>query len=180
MVERILQWYDQIHGVRSISLRYFNAAGASFDGRIGEQWDQALNLVPVAIRALLRGDERLRVFGDDYPTPDGTCVRDYIHVDDLATAHLAAVDLLRAGGATTAVNVGTGVGSSVKEVLDGIDRVAGRPVPHDVVARRAGDPVSTYADPTRARELLGWEPRYGLDDILGSAFRWHAGQFAAG
>ena len=176
IVERVLHWYDEVHGLRSVSLRYFNAAGASFDSRIGEDWTQALNLVPVAFRALLRGGERLKVFGDDYPTPDGTCIRDYIHVDDLAGAHLASVDLLRAGGATTAVNVGTGVGSSVKQVLDGIARVAGEPVPYDVVPRRAGDPVASYADPTRANELLGWTARYGLDEILDSAYRWHRSQ----
>jgi UDP-glucose-4-epimerase GalE len=178
IVERVLRWYDQVHGLRSVSLRYFNAAGASFDSRIGEDWTQALNLVPVAFRALLRGGERLKVFGDDYPTPDGTCVRDYIHVDDLAGAHLASVDLLRGGGATTAVNVGTGVGSSVKQVLDGIERVAGQPVPYDIVPRRAGDPVESFADPTRANELLGWQARYGLDEILESAYRWHHAQFA--
>jgi UDP-glucose 4-epimerase len=184
IVERVLRWYDQVHGLRSVSLRYFNAAGASFDSRIGEDWNYALNLIPVAIRALLRGDQRLQVFGDDYPTPDGTCVRDYIHVDDLAAAHLAAVDVLRGGAATTAVNVGTGIGSSVKQVLDGIERVAGRPVPYDVVGRRAGDPSATYADPTRARELLGWRARHGLDEILETAYRWHlaqhTGQPAAG
>jgi UDP-glucose 4-epimerase len=178
IVERVLHWYDQVHGVRSVSLRYFNAAGASFDSRLGEQFDQALNLIPVAFRALLRGNERLQVFGDDYPTPDGTCVRDYIHVDDLAGAHLASVDLLRGGGATTAVNVGTGVGSSVRQVLDGIERIAGQPVPHDIVPRRAGDPSATYADPTRANELLGWQARYGLDEIIDSAFRWHRAQLA--
>jgi UDP-glucose 4-epimerase len=178
IVERVLHWYDQVHSLRSVSLRYFNAAGASFDSRIGEDWTQALNLVPVAFRALLRGGERLNVFGDDYPTPDGTCIRDYIHVDDLAGAHLASVDLLRGGGATTAVNVGTGVGSSVKQVLDGIARVAGQPVPYDIVPRRAGDPVASFADPTRANELLGWRARYGLDEILDSAYRWHHAQFA--
>jgi UDP-glucose 4-epimerase len=178
IVERVLHWYDQVHGLRSVSLRYFNAAGASFDSRIGEDWTQALNLVPVAFRALLRGGERLKVFGDDYPTPDGTCIRDYIHVDDLAGAHLASVDLLRGGGATTAVNVGTGIGSSVKQVLDGIARVAGQPVPYDIVPRRAGDPVESFADPTRANELLGWRARYGLDEILESAYRWHHAQFA--
>jgi UDP-glucose-4-epimerase GalE len=176
MVERMLHWYGVVHGMRSVSLRYFNAAGASADARIGEDWTYALNLIPVAIRALLTGDRVLEVYGDDYPTPDGTCIRDYIHVDDLAAAHVAAIDHLLGGGATTAVNVGTGVGSSVLEVLQGIERLAGRPVPHEIVGRRAGDPVTTFSDPTRSRELLGWEPRYGLDEILETAYRWHLRQ----
>jgi UDP-glucose-4-epimerase GalE len=179
MVERILNWYGEVSGLRSVSLRYFNAAGASFDARIGEDWAYALNLIPAAIRAMLRGDERLKVFGNDYPTPDGTCVRDYIHVDDLADAHVAAIDYLGRGGETVAVNVGTGVGTSVQEVLDGIERVAGQPVPYDIVERRAGDPVSTYADTTRSREMLGWTPKYGLDEIIETAYRWHLSQLAA-
>jgi UDP-glucose-4-epimerase GalE len=176
MVERVLHWYDRTRDLRSMSLRYFNAAGASFDSRIGEDWSVALNLIPVAIRACLTGDVELQVFGDDYPTPDGTCLRDYIHVDDLADAHLAALDHLAADGESGAVNVGTGVGSSVLEVLDGIERIAGRPVPHRIVARRDGDPVSTYADPTRSRTVLGWTPKYGLDEILETAYRWHSVQ----
>jgi UDP-glucose 4-epimerase/UDP-arabinose 4-epimerase len=164
--------------MRSVSLRYFNAAGASFDARLGEDWTYALNLVPVAMKALLVGDIRLHVFGDDYPTVDGTCVRDYIHVDDLADAHIAAIDYLDRDGATTALNVGTGVGTSVKQVLDEIERVAGREVPHDVVARRVGDPVATYADPALSRTVLGWSPRYGLGDIIETAYRWHLGQLS--
>ena len=176
MAERVLHWYDGVHGTRSVSLRYFNAAGASFDQRIGEDWTYALNLIPVAIRALLTGDQRLQVYGDDYPTPDGTCIRDYIHVDDLAAAHVAAIDHLDRGGATVAVNVGTGIGSSVFEVLDAVAQVAGRPVPHDVVGRRAGDPVATFSDPTLSNRLLGWVPQYGLDEIVESAYRWHLTQ----
>ncbi len=179
MVERILHWYDVVHGLRSVSLRYFNAAGASFDSAIGEDWTYALNLIPVALRALLTGGRELDVYGDDYPTPDGTCIRDYIHVDDLAAAHIAAIDYLAAGGATTAVNVGTGVGSSVLDVLNGIERVAGRPVPHRIVERRAGDPVSTFADPTRSHDLLGWRPRHDLEEILETAHRWHVAQLEA-
>ncbi len=176
MVERILHWYGEINGLRSVSLRYFNAAGASFDSRIGEDWAHALNLIPVAIKALLTDGPPLRVYGNDYPTPDGTCIRDYIHVADLAAAHVAAIDYLAGGGPTTAVNVGTGVGSSVGEVLDGIERVIGRPVPHEYVPRRAGDPVTTYADTTRAAELLGWKASHGLDEILDTAVRWHQRQ----
>ncbi|MEJ7800572.1 MAG: UDP-glucose 4-epimerase GalE [Ilumatobacter sp.] len=176
MVERILHWYGEVNGLRSVSLRYFNAAGASFDSRIGEDWAYALNLIPVAIKSVLTDGAPLRVYGNDYPTPDGTCIRDYIHVDDLAAAHVAAIDYLSAGGPTTAVNVGTGVGSSVDEVLDGIERVVGRPVPHEYVPRRAGDPVTTYADTSRAAELLGWKASHGLDEILDTAVRWHQRQ----
>ena len=179
IVERVLHWYGDVHGVRSVSLRYFNAAGASLDARIGEDWTYALNLVPVAMKALLLGDVRLQVFGDDYPTPDGTCIRDYIHVDDLADAHVAAIDYLSQGGETTALNVGTGVGTSVKEVLDAIERVAGREVPHDIVPRREGDPVATFADPALSRKVLDWIPRHGLTEIIESAYRWHLAQLAA-
>ncbi len=179
MVERVLHWYGVVHGLRSVSLRYFNAAGASFDARIGEDWTYALNLIPVAIKALLTDGQPLQVYGTDYPTPDGTCIRDYIHVDDLAGAHIAAIDYLRNGGDSTAVNVGTGVGSSVKEVLDGIERLAGRPVPHELGPRRAGDPVTTFSDTTRSRDVLGWEARYGLDEILDTAFRWHQQQLVS-
>ena len=164
--------------MRSVSLRYFNAAGASLDAPLGEDWAYALNLIPVAIRAMLVGGERLQVFGDDYPTPDGTCVRDYIHVDDLALAHIAAVEYLAGGGATTAINVGTGIGTSVQQVLDEIERVAGQPVPYDIVPRRAGDPMSTYADTTRAREVLGWTAQHGLPEIIESAYRWHQQQLS--
>ncbi len=181
MVERILHWYDIVHGVRSVSLRYFNAAGASFDARIGEDWTYALNLIPVAIRALLTDGPPLQVYGTDYPTPDGTCIRDYIHVDDLAAAHLAAIDYLAAGGHSTAVNVGTGVGSSVTEVLDGIERVAGRPVPHEMAPRRAGDPVAdVLRHDASPADVLGWAARHGLDEILETAYRWHLGQLDAG
>ncbi len=175
MCERVLHWYDVVHGIRSVSLRYFNAAGASFDAAIGEDWTYAPNLVPIAIKALLTGGE-LQVFGDDYPTPDGTCIRDYIHVDDLANAHVRALDHLAAGGDTTAISVGTGVGSSVYEVIEAIERVAGRPVPRRVVDRRPGDPVASFADPSLAESVLGWSAKHGLDEIVETAYRWHLTQ----
>ena len=175
-VERILRWYGETAGLRSMSLRYFNAAGASADARIGEDWDFSINLIPLAMKAVLLDGHRLQVFGADYDTPDGTCIRDYIHVDDLADAHVKALDHLAAGGATGSVNLGTGVGSSVFDVIRATEAAAGRAVPHDVVARRAGDPVSTFADPTRAREVLGWTAQLGLDDIVRSAFAWHSSQ----
>ncbi len=173
MVERILHWYGQIGAMRSVSLRYFNAAGASFDGSIGEDWADSQNLIPLALKALLLGDRTLQVYGADYDTPDGTCIRDYIHVVDLADAHVRALDYLAAGGDTVAVNVGTGVGSSVLEVLDAVASSAGMEVPHEIAGRRAGDPVATFADPAFAESTLGWRSRYGLDEIVESAYRWH-------
>ena len=173
-VERILRWYGVTHGLRSVALRYFNAAGASFDGRIGEDWTFSINLVPLVMKAVLGAGPPVQVFGTDYPTPDGTCIRDYIHVDDLADAHLKALDHLAGGGATTAVNVGTGVGSSVLEVIAATAAVAGRPVPHELTDRRAGDPVATFADPTSGEEVLGWSARQGLTEIIETAYRWHS------
>src|SRR5207344_898351 len=125
----------------------------------------SLNLVPVAMKATLGRRRPLQVFGNDYPTPDGTCIRDYIHVDDLADAHVKSLDYLTGGGASTAVNVGTGTGSSVMEVIDATERITGRSVPWQIAPRRAGDPVATYADPSRAAQLLDWHPAHGLDDI---------------
>ena len=175
-VERILRWYGVTNGLRSVSLRYFNAAGASSDGRIGEDWTFSINLVPLAMKAILLDDHRLSVFGNDYDTPDGTCVRDYIHVVDLADAHVRALEYLGQGGATVEVNVGTGVGSSVLDVVRTTERISGRAVPYDIVDRRPGDPVSTYADPHVASETLGWAARHGLDDIIESAWNWHRSQ----
>ena len=176
MVERILHWCGQTTPLRSVALRYFNAAGASFDARIGEDWTYSQNLVPLAMKAVLLKDRRLKVFGNDYDTPDGTCIRDYIHVDDLADAHVKALAYLGGGGDTTAVNVGTGVGSSVLDVLNATADVAGKPVPYDVAPRRAGDPVSTYSDPTFAQTALGWRAQYGLKEIINSAYTWHRSQ----
>ena len=180
IVERMLHWYGQTSDLRSVSLRYFNAAGASFDGRIGEDWTYSQNLVPLALKALLLKDRRLSVFGDDYDTPDGTCIRDYIHVTDLADAHVKALNYLGRGGETVAVNVGTGVGSSVLDVLNAIADAAGESVPYDVAPRRAGDPVLTFADPSVAKATLGWAAQYGLREIVDSAFAWHRGQVELG
>ncbi len=175
-VERILRWYGVTSGLRSVSLRYFNAAGASVDGRIGEDWTFSINLVPLAMKAILLDNHRLSVFGNDYDTPDGTCVRDYIHVVDLADAHVRALEYLAQGGATVEINVGTGVGSSVLDVINTTERISGRAVPYDIVGRRPGDPVSTYADPHVASNTLGWTARHGLDDIIESAWNWHLSQ----
>lgn len=174
MVERVLHWYSQTTDMKSISLRYFNAAGASFDGAIGEDWDHTFSLIPLAMKALLGDGQRLKVFGDDYDTPDGTCIRDYVHVEDLARAHVQALDHLERGGESTALNIGTGVGSSVMEVLGLASEIAGREVPHDIAARRSGDPAAIFADPEQARILLGWTAEHGLRDIMKTAYDWHA------
>jgi UDP-glucose-4-epimerase GalE len=173
MTERILHWYGVTKGLRSVSLRYFNAAGASDDSRIGEDWTMSQNLVPLVMKALLGTTGPVQVFGTDYPTPDGTCIRDYIHVIDLADAHEKALAYLADGGATTALNVGTGVGSSVLDVIGATQRITGLEVPHRLASRRAGDPVATYADPTLVHQVLGWRAERGLDEIIASAYAWH-------
>ena len=175
-MERVLSWYGATHGLRSVSLRYFNAAGASLDGVIGEDWSVTTNLIPLVMKAVLGESGPVQVFGNDYPTPDGTGIRDYIHVEDLARAHVAALDYLNGGGTSTAVNLGTGVGSSVLEILHRTAQEAGREVPHDIVARRVGDPATVYADPSTAQALLGWTSELTLDDIIRTAYAWHASQ----
>ena len=174
MVERILQWFDAAHDLRSVSLRYFNAAGAAMDGAIGEDWSQTANLLPLVMKAALERSGPLRVFGTDYPTADGTAIRDYIHVEDLAEAHVKALSYLLDDGSTTAINLGTGVGTSVMEILDTTEQIAGVRIPRMYAGRRAGDPVELWADNSKAREILGWEPVYGIPEILGSAWRWHS------
>jgi UDP-glucose-4-epimerase GalE len=174
MVEQLLGWYDACHGVRSVSLRYFNAAGASADGRIGEDWTMTLNLVPIVMKAALGRLPKVPIFGTDYPTPDGTAIRDYVHVEDLADAHVRALSYLEDGGDTTAVNLGTGTGSSVREVIDAARAVAGVDVPTEETDRRAGDPVAVYGDNGRAAELLGWKPQRELSEIVATAWRWHS------
>jgi UDP-glucose 4-epimerase len=174
MVERMLGWFDHCHGLRSVSLRYFNAAGASSDARIGEDWTVTLNLVPVVMKAALGRTGPVQVFGTDYPTADGTAIRDYIHVEDLADAHLRALEYLERGGTTTAINLGTGRGSSVREVRETTRRISRADVPSVDVARRAGDPVQVFGDNTKAWELLGWAPKHGIEEIIETAYRWHS------
>jgi len=173
-VERMLHWFGEAHGLRSAALRYFNAAGADPDGAIGEDHDPETHLLPLVIDAALGRRPPVGVFGTDYPTPDGTAIRDYIHVADLADAHLAALDYLRRGGASTAVNLGTGRGHSVLEVITAVERVGGKAVPRNHVPRRAGDPPSLVADATRAAAVLSWTPRFPeLQTIVEHAWRWH-------
>jgi len=174
MVEQMLGDFDRAHGLRSVPLRYFNAAGASPDGEIGECHDPETHLIPLALDAVAGRGPELIVFGDDYPTPDGTCIRDYIHVGDLADAHVRALRHLEAGGASRAFNLGTGAGVSVREILDAIERVTGRAVPHRFGPRRPGDPPVLVSDASRARAELGWNPSLSdIDTIIATAWSWH-------
>ncbi|MCE9623108.1 MAG: UDP-glucose 4-epimerase GalE [Actinomycetia bacterium] len=174
MVERILAWYGVTHGLRAVNLRYFNAAGASSDGVIGEDWSRSQNLVPLVMKATLGKRPPLEVFGTDYATPDGTCIRDYIHVEDLADAHIRSLSYLRDDGVSTTLNVGTGTGTSVFEIISATERISGKKVPYTISPRRPGDPVACFADPTRARATLGWAATRTLDDIVRSAWLWHS------
>ena len=173
MVEKVLRWQSNLTDFRGISLRYFNAAGAHPSGTIGEVWDRAQNLVPLVMKAAMGRSGPLKVFGKDYPTPDGTGVRDYVHVLDLAAAHAAALDHLAAGGAGGAYNVGTGRGNSVLEVIAAAERISGRAVPHEFAPRRAGDVEAVWGDCSLAERDLGWTARMGLDEIVATAWNWH-------
>jgi len=171
-VERALPHYERAYGIRSVCLRYFNAAGADPDGELGEDHHPERHLVPLALRAA-GGGAPLQVFGADYPTPDGTCLRDYIHVTDLALAHVLALDGLEAGRPSAVYNLGNGRPYSVREVMAAVSRVTGRPVPHAAAPRRAGDPAVLYASSARIKAELGWKPRFeDLDTIVGTAWRW--------
>src|SRR5262249_24901383 len=158
-VENILSWYEQAYRLRYTNLRYFNAAGADLDGEIGEDHDPETHLIPLAIGAALGSRPALPICGTDYPTPDDTAIRDYVHVSDLADAHARALDSLYSGGESAAFNLGTGRGHSVRDVVAAVERVARRPVPRRDAVRRAGDPAGLVADPGRAHDLLGWTPR---------------------
>ena len=172
-IERALPHFATAHGMRFVALRYFNASGADPDGEIGEDHSPEIHLIPRAIEAAT-GGRGLQVFGDDYPTPDGTCLRDYVHVTDLADAHVKALESIAAGAASNAYNLGTGHPHSVREVIDTVGRVTGRAVPWTLSPRRAGDPAALYAAADKARAGLGWTPRLGdLESIVRTAWDWH-------
>lgn len=173
MVEQLLRDYDNAYGLKSVSLRYFNAAGADRDGELGERHDPETHLIPLALRAAFGTGPALTVHGTDYPTPDGSCIRDFVHVSDLASAHALALDYLLAGGETCSLNLGTGQGYSVLQILTAIEKITGLRVPHILGPRRPGDPPILVADPRRARDLLGWSaPRSELETLLLDAWRW--------
>ncbi len=172
-IERALPFLEGAHGIKSIVLRYFNAAGADPDGWIGEDHYPEEHLIPRAIAAAT-GGEPLVVFGSDYPTPDGTCLRDFVHVTDLAEAHLLALRSLMAGGASNAFNLGNGNGASVKELIATVERVTKKKVAHTMGPRRSGDPAALVASSARAKSVLGWRPKYdALDKIVSTAWAWH-------
>jgi len=173
-IERALHWYGAAYGLRSVSLRYFNAAGADPEGEIGELHEPETHLVPLVLQTALAQRAHVDIYGTDYPTPDGTAVRDYTHVEDLAEAHLRALEHLRAGGDTTAVNLGSGRGHSVREVITAAEAVCGRTIPWRAAARRPGDPPMLVADPSLAAEQLGWRAQHSdLGTIIRTAFAWH-------
>jgi UDP-glucose 4-epimerase len=175
MVERMLTDIDRAYGLKSVSLRYFNAAGADPDGLLGERHDPETHLIPLVLEAASGRRQKVKVFGRDYDTPDGTCIRDYVHVVDLCEAHLLALAYLERDGETDAFNLGNGNGFSVQQVIDTARRVTGRPVAAEDAPRRPGDPARLVADCSRAREVLGWAPRYAsLERIVEDAWRWES------
>jgi UDP-arabinose 4-epimerase len=172
-IERVLHWYGQAYGLRSVALRYFNASGCDRGGEIGEEHDPETHLIPLVLRAALGAGHPVSIFGSDYPTPDGTAIRDYIHVEDLASAHLRAIRYLADGGASTALNLATGRGYSVREIIAAVAQAAGREVPHLEAPRRAGDPPALVADPSLAKSVLGWQAECSdLDTIIRTALAW--------
>ncbi|WP_284642878.1 UDP-glucose 4-epimerase GalE [Paenibacillus silviterrae] len=173
-MEKMMRWFDTAHGIKYVSLRYFNAAGAHESGKIGEDHSPETHLVPIILQVALGKRPHISIFGDDYATPDGTCIRDYIHVSDLADAHILAVEKLRAGGESSVYNLGNGKGFSVKEVIDIARTVTGHAIPAVVEPRRAGDPATLVASSDRTRAELGWNPkRDRLEQIIASAWAWH-------
>ena len=174
MIEQALSDYSIYAGFRSVCLRYFNAAGADEQGRIGERHDPETHAIPLALQTVLGQRSEFRVFGDDYDTRDGTAVRDYVHVSDLADAHVRALRYLLNGGESAAFNLGTGTGVTVKELVAEVRRVTGRPVIVETAPRREGDSPCLVADNGRARDVLGWRPSRDLSDIVQSAWRWHS------
>ena len=173
-MERAIKWYGLAYGIRWLALRYFNAAGADSEGELGEDHDPETHLIPVVIHAALGRRPHVEVYGTDYPTSDGTPIRDYIHVTDLADAHVRSLERLTEGGESEALNLGTGVGTTVRQVIGAVSRLGNR-VPFRDAPRRAGDPPALVADPSRAFKRLDWRPKYSdLDSIVMSAWKWHS------
>jgi len=174
MFENILSWYDKIYNIKYINLRYFNAAGAALDSSLGENHDPETHIIPVAINSAMM-NKPFTLFGDDYPTKDGTCIRDYIHVEDLATAHIQALNKLRDTNVSGSFNIGTGNGYTNKEVIAMVKKVSGVDFPVEILPKRAGDPSAIFADNKKAKEELGFSPKYSdLETIVKTAWQWHS------
>lgn len=170
-----MKWVSRASGVRYVSLRYFNAAGALPDGSIGEDHKTETHLIPLILQVPTGRRDHITVYGDDYPTPDGTCLRDYIHVVDLADAHMRALDYLRRGGESDIFNLGSGSGFSVKEMIAAVEKATGKAIAVEIGARRAGDPAQLIASSEKARTVLGWQPQFtDVEEVIGTAWRWHA------
>lgn len=174
MMEKMMKWCDGAYGIKFVSLRYFNVGGAHPDGHIGEDHRPETHLIPIILQTALGQREHISIFGDDYPTEDGTCIRDYVHVLDLIDAHLLALDYLAKGGNSDIFNLGSSQGFSVKEMIDAAREVTGKEIPAKIGPRRAGDPAVLIASSAKAKEVLGWNPsRTDMKDIIGDAWRWH-------
>jgi len=173
-LEQVLSAYRHSHGLQHVCLRYFNAAGAHPSGEIGEFHDPETHLIPLALKAVLGVSPALKVFGNDLPTPDGTCIRDFVHVSDLGRAHVQALEYLAGGGESIALNLGSGKGTSIGSLLATVKKITGREVPHEFAASRRGDPPALYADPSLAHRVLGWTPEFDLESILRSAWEWES------
>jgi len=175
MMEKMFKWADLAHGIRFVSLRYFNVAGADQSGDIGEAHGVETHLIPLVLQVPLGKRKEITIFGDDYPTKDGTCIRDYIHVTDLIDAHMRALDYLRQGHGSEIFNLGSGDGFSVKEIIDVARKVTGHEIPAVIAARRAGDPSTLIASSEKAERLLGWKPKYNdVETIVKDAWNWHS------
>ena len=173
-MEKMMKWVSRANGVRYVSLRYFNAAGALPNGSIGEDHKTETHLIPLILQVPTGRRDHITVFGDDYPTPDGTCLRDYIHVVDLADAHVLALEYLRKGGASDIFNLGNGQGFSVKEMIAAAEKATGRSIKVEIGARRAGDPAQLIASSEKARTVLGWKPQFtDVEQVIGTAWKWH-------
>ena len=174
MMEKMMKWCDNAYGMKYVALRYFNVAGAKADASIAEDHDPETHLVPIILQVALGQRDSLKIFGDDYATPDGTCIRDYVQVEDLIAAHILALEYLKAGNPSDAFNLGSNDGYSVKEMLEAARAVTGKEIPAEVVPRRAGDPAQLVAASEKARSVLGWKPAYtDIKDIIRTAWNWH-------
>lgn len=175
IMEKMMNWVDRLHGIRYVSLRYFNVAGAWHDGSIGEDHKHETHLIPLILQVPLGKRDHITIYGDDYPTQDGTCIRDYIHVEDLARAHLLALEYLRNGGESEIFNLGSGDGYSVMEMINAARKVTGHPIPAQLGERRPGDPAKLVADSSKAQRVLNWKPEIvRMEDIIATAWKWHS------